>query len=103
MDYWLANHLLLQIDTILAKLKFYHFHKDGMGDHLSVYDIPDKEFMHGRVRKLSMTVLLNANYEGVNFSLLLMEKKNVELIHQNLIKQDRLLCFLLTWNIGLHL
>jgi len=46
---------------------FYCFHRDGKGDHLSAYDMPDKEFMHGNVRKLSMTVLLNDNYEGGEF------------------------------------
>ena len=56
----------LQI-TRYKKGGFYCFHRDGKGDHLSAYDMPDKEFMHGRVRKLSMTVLLNDNYEGGEF------------------------------------
>ena len=47
--------------------EFYKFHKDGKGDHLSAYDEPDNEFMHGHVRKLSMSVLLNDNYEGGEF------------------------------------
>jgi len=46
---------------------FYHFHKDGRSDHLSAYDEPENEFLHGHVRKLSMTVLLNNNYEGGEF------------------------------------
>ncbi len=46
---------------------FYYFHKDGRGDHLSAYDRPENEFMHGHVRKLSMTILLNDNYEGGEF------------------------------------
>jgi len=46
---------------------FYHFHKDGRSDHLSAYDKPENEFLHGHVRKLSMTVLLNNNYEGGEF------------------------------------
>ena len=46
---------------------FYEFHKDCKGDHLSAYNLPDKKFMHGHVRKLSMTVLLNDNYEGGEF------------------------------------
>ena len=56
----------LQI-TRYKKGEFYHFHKDGKGDHLSAYDEPDNEFKHGHVRKLSMTVLLNDNYEGGEF------------------------------------
>ena len=53
--------------TRYKKGGFYYFHKDGPGDHLSSYDMPDNEFMHGHVRKLSMTVLLNENYEGGEF------------------------------------
>ena len=53
--------------TRYKKGGFYSFHKDGKGDHLSAYDLPDSEFMHGHVRKLSMTVLLNDNYEGGEF------------------------------------
>ena len=53
--------------TRYKKGGFYYFHKDGKGDHLSAYDLPDNEFMHGHVRKLSMTVLLNSNYEGGEF------------------------------------
>jgi len=46
---------------------FYKFHKDGFSDHLSTYDYPDNPHMDGFVRKLSMTVLLNDNYEGGDF------------------------------------
>jgi len=53
--------------TRYKKGGFYRFHRDGKGDHLSTYDMPDSEFMHGHVRKLSMTVLLNDNYEGGEF------------------------------------
>ena len=53
--------------TRYKKGGFYCFHKDGKSDHLSAYDQPDNEFMHGHVRKLSMTVLLNDNYEGGEF------------------------------------
>ena len=53
--------------TRYKKGGFYYFHKDGKSDHLSAYDLPDNEFMHGHVRKLSMTVLLNDNYEGGEF------------------------------------
>jgi len=53
--------------TRYKKGGFYQFHKDGQNDHLSKYDEPDNEFKHGHVRKLSMTVLLNSNYEGGEF------------------------------------
>ena len=45
----------------------YDFHYDGCGDHLSAYSEPGNIFMDGPVRKLSMTLLLNDNYEGGEF------------------------------------
>jgi len=46
---------------------FYGWHKDGPSDCLSKYNLPDKKFIHGKVRKLSMTILLNGNYQGGEF------------------------------------
>ena len=46
---------------------FYNWHKDGSSDCLSVYDMPNNKFLHGNVRKLSMSILLNSNYEGGEF------------------------------------
>ena len=46
---------------------FYTWHTDGRGDHLSTYNNPQNAFIHGMVRKLSMTVVLNANFEGGAF------------------------------------
>jgi len=46
---------------------FYDWHRDGRADCLSLYDSPDNKFLHGYGRKLSMTVLLNDNYEGGDF------------------------------------
>jgi len=53
--------------TRYKKGGYYQFHRDGMGDHLSIYNKPKVEALHGYVRKLSMTVLLNDNYEGGEF------------------------------------
>jgi PKHD-type hydroxylase len=53
--------------TRYKKGGFYGFHKDGKSDHLSAYDMPGNESLHGNVRKLSMTVLLNDDYEGGEF------------------------------------
>ena len=53
--------------TRYKKGGFYNFHRDGLGDHLSAYDKPDNEFLHGHVRKLSMSVMLNDNFEGGAF------------------------------------
>jgi PKHD-type hydroxylase len=53
--------------TRYKKGGFYKFHRDGNGDHLSAYDRPDNAFMHGHVRKLSMSVILNDNFDGGAF------------------------------------
>ena len=53
--------------TRYKKGGFYNFHHDGMGDHLSTYNDPTNAFMHGHVRKLSMSVMLNDNFEGGAF------------------------------------
>ena len=53
--------------TRYKKGGFYSFHKDGQADHLSVYDNPSNPFMHGRVRKISMSIILNDNFEGGAF------------------------------------
>jgi PKHD-type hydroxylase len=37
--------------------------------------MPDNEFLHGHVRKLSMTVLLNENYEGGEFQFATYDKE----------------------------
>ena len=53
--------------TRYKKGGFYNFHTDGRGDHLSDYDKPDNLFLHGHVRKLSMSVMLNDNFDGGAF------------------------------------
>ena len=53
--------------TRYRKGGFYLFHKDGNCDHLSAYDNPDNPFMHGHVRKISMSIILNDNFEGGAF------------------------------------
>ena len=65
--------------TRYKKGGFYYFHRDGKGDHLSAYDMPDNEFVHGHVRKLSMTVLLNDNYEGGEFEFATYDKEECEI------------------------
>ena len=65
--------------TRYKKGGFYCFHKDGRGDNLSAYDLPDNEFMHGHVRKLSMTVLLNDNYEGGEFQFATYNREECEI------------------------
>ena len=53
--------------TRYKKGGFYKFHQDGNGDHLSAYNNPTNAFMHGHVRKLSMSVMLNDNFDGGAF------------------------------------
>ena len=53
--------------TRYKKGGFYNFHHDGMGDHLSTYNDPTNAFVHGHVRKLSMSVMLNDNFDGGAF------------------------------------
>ena len=53
--------------TRYKKGGFYSFHRDGFGDHLSAYNNPTNAFMHGHVRKLSMSVMLNDNFDGGAF------------------------------------
>ena len=53
--------------TRYKKGGFYEFHKDGQADHLSTYDMLDNSFLHGRVRKISMSIILNDNFEGGAF------------------------------------
>ena len=65
--------------TRYKKGGFYCFHKDGPSDHLSAYDEPDNEFKHGYVRKLSMTVLLNDNYEGGEFQFATYEQEKCKI------------------------
>ena len=53
--------------TRYKKGGFYSFHRDGNGDHLSAYNNPTNAYMHGHVRKLSMSVMLNDNFDGGAF------------------------------------
>ena len=53
--------------TRYRKGGFYNLHRDGPGDHLSAYNNPQNTFLHGHVRKLSMSVILNDDFEGGAF------------------------------------
>tara|TARA_R100001369_G_scaffold2670_2_gene8746 strand:+ start:130 stop:702 length:573 start_codon:yes stop_codon:yes gene_type:complete len=55
-------------DMQLTKYKkggFYNYHHDG--DGFTQYNLPDNEFLHNKTRKLSMTIVLNDEYEGGEF------------------------------------
>jgi len=53
--------------TRYKKDGFYGWHTDGISDSLSTYDLPQNSFMHGKVRKISMSLILNDNFEGGGF------------------------------------
>ena len=53
--------------TRYKKGGFYYFHGDGLACHLSKYNNPENAFFHEKVRKLSMTILLNDSFEGGQF------------------------------------
>ena len=79
--------------TRYKKGEFYNFHKDGKGDHLTAYDIPNNEFMHGHVRKLSMTVLLNDNYEGGEFQFATYNQEKCEIVTPKFNKTGSIVIF----------
>ena len=43
---------------------FYEWHADGRGDHFAAYDLPKFKVVDGLIRKLSMSAVLNDDYEG---------------------------------------
>ena len=55
--------------TRYTKDGFYSWHKDGIGSHKEKRYEPDNDFLHGNVRKLSMSIVLNSDFEGGDFEL----------------------------------
>ena len=55
--------------TRYTKDGFYTWHKDGIGSHNDVYNEPDNKFLYGNTRKLSMSIILNSNFEGGDFEM----------------------------------
>ena len=53
--------------TKYKKDDFFGWHIDGHSDSLSAYNLPKNKFLDKTVRKISMTILLNDDYEGGNF------------------------------------
>ncbi|SVD46595.1 uncharacterized protein METZ01_LOCUS399449, partial [marine metagenome] len=71
--------------TKYEKGGFYGWHKDGKGDNFSVYNMPENGYMHDKVRKLSMSVSLNEDFEGgdLEFSFYKQEKCHIETVKTN--------------------
>ena len=55
--------------TRYTKDEFYSWHIDGMGSHNEARNDPDNKILHGNVRKLSMSIILNSNFEGGDLEL----------------------------------
>ncbi len=65
-EYDIKSAETIQI-TRYKKGGFYQWHKDGKSDNLSVYNKPSNPNVDGYVRKLSMSVILNNDFEGGDF------------------------------------
>ena len=48
---------------------FYTWHNDGLGSHNEVCDNPDYKLKYGNTRKLSMSIILNDDFEGGDFEI----------------------------------
>ena len=77
--------------TRYKKGGFYNFHIDGLGDNLSSYDFPDRPFMNERVRKLSMSVILNDDFDGG-------ETIFPQYNYQTIVSTGSVLVFPVTWS-----
>ena len=62
--------------TRYTKDGFYTWHMDGLGSHSEVFDDPNNKFLYGYTRKLSMSVILNSDFEGGEFELAFLKKKD---------------------------
>ena len=61
--------------TRYTKDGFYTWHTDGIGSHNDVHNEPDNKFLHGNTRKLSMSIVLNSNFEDGDFEITEMDEK----------------------------
>ena len=55
--------------TRYTKDEYYSWHKDGMGSHTEVFNKPNNKFLHDNTRKLSMSIILNSDFEGGDFEI----------------------------------
>ena len=61
--------------TRYEKGGFFTFHQDGKSDNLSAYNLPENNFLHGNVRKLTMAITLNDDFEGGGFQFVTLLEK----------------------------
>jgi len=62
--------------TRYKETEFYAWHADGIGSHNDVYHEPDNKFRHGNTRKLSMSIILNSDFEGGDFEIRDLDDEN---------------------------
>ena len=58
---------------------FYSWHVDGTSDSLSTYNTPDNKFKNGYVKKISMTILLNDDFDGGEFQFSSSRKEKINI------------------------
>ena len=79
--------------TRYKKGGFYNWHRDGISDSLSAYDRPNKPLMHGNVRKMSVSLMLNDDYEGGEFEFSGLAKGECEITSIKNLKAGDMLFF----------
>jgi PKHD-type hydroxylase len=72
--------------TIYKKGQYYNYHKDSLPEP---YDRPDNVHLHGKIRKLSMSVCLSdpSDYEGGDFKMLINDEVNPTKLKQTSVKE----------------
>ena len=76
-NYDIVSAETLQL-TKYTKTEQYNWHYDGLGSHNEKINEPHNKFLHGNVRKLSMSLILNSDFEGGNFRLFGTDQKMPE-------------------------
>ena len=61
------------------KGEFYRWHRDGTSDTLSAYDKPENPFIHKNVRKISLSIILNDDFEGGDLEFATYKKEKCEI------------------------
>ena len=79
--------------TKYKKDDFFSWHIDGHSDSLSTYDLPENKFLNKNVRKISMTLLLNEDYEGGNFQFGFFNKGDVSIANPEFSTKGSLIFF----------
>ena len=76
--------------TQYRKGMYYNWHQDGQGDHIRADNIGDDK---GRVRKLSLTLLLNEGYEGGHFEFTRYGNECIDIVRPEFSKAGSIIVF----------